>query len=104
MQKITRIAILGGGEEELSVLSEFHKTPGVEIVGVYDRDPRAVAIEISEIIGVPTFTDHTFLDTFREADYVVVTSRRSRFSEEIAALRRELEDLGREEEGCPKAL
>jgi len=44
-EPITRIAILGGGEEELNVLSEFHRTPGVVIVGIYDRDPRAVALE-----------------------------------------------------------
>ena len=61
MQESTKIAILGGGEEELNLLSEFHRTPDVEIAGIYDRDPRALAMEIAEIIGVPTYTDDSFL-------------------------------------------
>ncbi len=55
------IAILGGGEEELNVLSEFHRTPHIAIIGVYDRDPRAVALEIAEIIGIPAYSDDRFL-------------------------------------------
>ena len=46
-----KIAILGGGEEELNILSEFHRSPGVTVVAVYDRDARAVALEIAEIVG-----------------------------------------------------
>lgn len=84
-----RVAILGGGEEELNILSEFHRTPGVRVVGVYDRDPRAVALEIAEIIGIPAFSDESFLASFREADYVVVSQMRARFEEEITLLRAE---------------
>ncbi len=84
-----KIAILGGGEEELNVLSEFHRTPDVDIIGVYDRDPRAVALEIAEIIGIPAFSDDAFLETFRKADYVIVTDQRRLYEREIGLLRKE---------------
>ena len=46
-----KIAILGGGEDELNIRSEYHRDPGFDILGIYDRDPRAVAMEVAEIIG-----------------------------------------------------
>jgi GGDEF domain-containing protein len=84
-----KVAILGGGEEELNILSELHRDPSIEIVGIYDRDRRAVAIEIAEIIGVPVFTDRSFIDAFKTADHVIITGSRSAFGEEIRQLRRE---------------
>lgn len=84
-----KVAILGGGEEELNVLSEFHRTPDVSIIGVYDRDPRAVALEIAEIIAIPAFSDDTFLETFLKADYIIVTDKRKLYEREIALLRKE---------------
>lgn len=84
-----KIAILGGGEEELNILSEFHRTPGVTIVAVYDRDARAVALEIAEIIGIPIYSDDSFLAAFAKADYVIVTEKRKLYEREIELLRRE---------------
>jgi GGDEF domain-containing protein len=84
-----KIAILGGGEEELNVLSEFHRTPDVAIIGVYDRDPRAVALEIAEIIGIPAYSDGSYLDAFLKADYIIVTDRRKLYETEIALLKKE---------------
>ena len=89
MQDSTSIAILGGGEEELNLLSEFHRTEDVDIVGIYDRDPRALAMEIAEIIGVPTYTDDSFLPVFAAADYIIVTEKRMVFEREITLLQRE---------------
>jgi len=88
-----KIAILGGGEEELNVLSEFHRTPGVTIVAVYDRDPRAVALEIAEIIGIPTYSDDAFVGAFAKADYVIVTEKRKLYEREIELLKRERKRL-----------
>lgn len=84
-----RIAILGGGEEELTIMSEFHRTPGVAIVAIYDRDPRAIALEIAEIIGVRTYCDDSFLEAFAAADYVVASEKRKRYEKEIELLKRE---------------
>ena len=89
MQPATQIAILGGGEEELNLLSEFHRTKGIEIIGIYDRDPRALAMEIAEIIGVPTFCDDSFLPVFSGAEYIIVTEKRKSFEREITLLTRE---------------
>jgi putative methionine-R-sulfoxide reductase with GAF domain len=81
-----RIAILGGGEDELNILSEYHRDPAFEIVGIYDRDPRAVALEVAEIIGVPVYSDRSFLKAFEHADYVVVSGKSGQFSSEIGML------------------
>jgi putative methionine-R-sulfoxide reductase with GAF domain len=89
VEQTIQIAILGGGEEELNILSEFHRTPGVAIIGVYDRDPRSVALEIAEIIGIPTFSDDSFLSVFLKADYVIVTEKRKLYEREIELLKRE---------------
>ena len=92
-EHLIKIAILGGGEEELNILSEFHRTPGVSIVGVYDRDPRAVALEIAEIIGIATFSDESFLPAFSKADYVIVTEKRKLYEKEIDLLKKERKRL-----------
>lgn len=89
MKAAVKIALLGGGEEELNILSELHRDQDYEIIGIYDRDPRAVAIEIAEIIGVPVYTDLDFIEAFRKADHVIVTNRRKQFQDEIDLLLRE---------------
>ncbi|MDD4856506.1 MAG: GAF domain-containing protein [Candidatus Krumholzibacteria bacterium] len=89
VETTTKIAILGGGEEELNILSEFHRTPGVAIIAIYDRDPRSVALEIAEIVGIPTYSDDSFLGAFLKADYVIVTEKRKLFENEIDLLKRE---------------
>lgn len=89
VQSTIKIAILGGGEDELGILSEFHRTPGHEIVAIYDRDPLAVAMEIAEIIGVPSYSDDAFVEAFRAADYIIVSEHRARFQREIDLLQRD---------------
>ena len=86
--KAAKIAILGGGEDELNILSEYHRDPGFEIIGIYDRDSRAVAMEVAEIIGVSIYTDRSFLKAFQEADYVVVSGKGGPYNEEIGMLSR----------------
>jgi hypothetical protein len=86
--KAAKIAILGGGEDELNILSEYNRDPGFEIIGIYDRDSRAVAMEIAEIIGVPIFTDRSFLKAFSEADYVVISGKGGPYRDEIGLLKR----------------
>ncbi len=81
-----KIAILGGGEDELNILSEYHRDPGFDILGIYDRDPRAVAMEVAEIIGVPVFTDRSFLKAFEKADYVVVSGKSGIYNSELGML------------------
>ncbi|MBN1885652.1 MAG: GAF domain-containing protein [Candidatus Krumholzibacteriota bacterium] len=83
----TTIAILGGGLDELNIIGEFHRNPEYRIIAVYDGDPRAVAIEIAEILGIPTFSDDRFIETFRAADYIIVSENRRKYAAEIEALR-----------------
>jgi len=87
MTPVTKIAILGGGIEELSILSEFQRNPKYKITAVYDHDPYAVALEIAEIIGVSSYTDDSFLKAFREADYIIITEKRKDFKREVELLK-----------------
>ncbi|MBU8921381.1 MAG: GAF domain-containing protein [Bacteroidales bacterium] len=87
MKTVKNIAILGGGEKELNILSEFHRNPVYHIIGIYDKDPRAIGLEIAEIIGIPVFTDRSFVDAFRKADYIIVTDERHQFKEEVLILK-----------------
>jgi GGDEF domain-containing protein len=82
-----KIAILGGGEDELNILSEYHRDPSFDIIGIYDRDPRAVAMEVAEIIGVPIYTDRSFLKAFEQADYAIVSGKADSYNTEIGMLR-----------------
>ncbi len=49
-----RVALLGGGADELELLADLHAQQQVEIAGVYDPDPRAPAIGLAEILGIAT--------------------------------------------------
>ncbi len=89
MKTVKKIAILGGGEEELNILSEFHRNPTYDIIAIYDRDKMAVGLQIAEIIGIPKYSDEGFLDAFRNADYVIITDKRRIYEEEIRLLRKE---------------
>jgi putative methionine-R-sulfoxide reductase with GAF domain len=89
VKTVKNIAILGGGEKELNILSEFHRNPVYKIIGIYDRDPRSVGLEIAEIIGIPVFTDRSFVDTFKNADYIIVTDKRRQYEEEVILLNKE---------------
>lgn len=88
MREQTTIAILGGGLDELNIISEFHRNPEYRIAAVYDPDPQSVALEIAEIIGIPVFTDETFVEPFIAADYIIVSEDRRKFEREIALLRK----------------
>ncbi len=89
MKSVRNIAILGGGENELNILSEFHRNPQYNVIAVYDSDPSAVALEIAEIIGIPKFSDDSFITEFKKAEYIVVTDKRKKFTEEIKLLQKE---------------
>ena len=89
MEKVNNIAILGGGEDELNILSEFHQNPEYNIIAIYDKNPKAVALEIAEIIGIPKFSDKSFISEFRKADYIIVTDKRRDYEEEINLLKQE---------------
>jgi len=89
VKAVKKIAILGGGEEELNILSEFHRKPNYEIIGIYDRDDLAVGLQIAEIIGIPKYSDRGFLAAFQKADYVIITEKRRIYEEEIELLKKE---------------
>ena len=83
--KRLKIGILGGSEADLFVLAELHKLRDVEIAFVYDRNPAAVALEIAEILRIPSLTDAGRIASYLPADSVVVEERDA-FADEIATL------------------
>ena len=53
----TRIAIIGGGKGGSALLSLFSHLPGVEIVGITDKDPNAPALKRANELGIPVVHD-----------------------------------------------
>ncbi|MDZ7859944.1 MAG: GAF domain-containing protein [Candidatus Krumholzibacteriota bacterium] len=80
------IAIIGGGEKQLSVLSQFHELSDFYILGIYDTNKKALALEIAEIIGINTYSDKSFINIFRDADYIIADKNNTKFREEIELL------------------
>ncbi|MCD6379659.1 hypothetical protein J7M07_04360 [bacterium] len=86
MSRKKRIAIIGGGEKELSILSQFHNLPGYSILGIYDWNKKALALGIAEILGIDTISDNSFLNIFRTADYIFADRSDVKFKDEIDIL------------------
>lgn len=53
----TKIAILGGGKGGSALLSLFSHLPGVEIVGITDKDSNAPALKRAYELGIPVVHD-----------------------------------------------
>ena len=86
MSKELKIAVLGGSERELSVIRELHGKDNISITGVYDRDDSSPGIIIGEVIGLRTFSDSSYLETFRNADLIITNMGRRDLSEEVDSL------------------
>ena len=53
----TKIAILGGGKGGSALLSLFSHLPGIEIVGITDKDPNAPALKRANELRIPVVHD-----------------------------------------------
>ncbi|UCG52991.1 MAG: GAF domain-containing protein [Candidatus Latescibacterota bacterium] len=83
-----RCGILGGQEQDLPILSALHGQENVRIAFVYDRDPKAVGVEIAEILRIRRYHTPAQLAEEKDLDYVVVSEPRQRFSAEVETLSR----------------
>ena len=52
-----RIAIVGAGHGGTALLQLLHKKPGIEIVGIADRNPQAPGLALASQFGLPTTQD-----------------------------------------------
>jgi len=75
-----RWAIIGAQEQDLPVLSVLHSQQGVEVAVVYDRDRRAVGIEIAEILGLSRSHTPEQLAGVADIDCAVVSEPREKFA------------------------
>jgi len=69
---IPRVALLGGGADELELLADLHAQQQVEIAGVYDPDPRAPAIGLAEILGIAAGSTAEFRSRLAAATHRVL--------------------------------
>jgi CheY-like chemotaxis protein len=53
----TKIAILGGGKGGSALLNLFSHLPGIEIVGITDKDPNAPALKRANELRIPVVHD-----------------------------------------------
>jgi len=67
----TKIAILGGGKGGSALLSLFSHLPGVEIVGITDKDPNAPALKRANELGIPVLHDAMSLIASEGKDLIV---------------------------------
>ena len=81
-----RWAIIGAQEQDLPVLSALHNHKGADVAVVYDRDRRAVGIEIAEILGLSRSHTPEQLAGVADIDYAVVSEPREKFAAEIEVL------------------
>ena len=67
----TRIAILGGGKGGSALLSLFSHLPGIEIVGITDKDPNAPALKRANELRIPVVHDAISLIGSEDTDLIV---------------------------------
>lgn len=67
----TNIVLLGGGKGGSALLGLFSQVPGVKILGIADRDPRAPAMEHAFLLGIPVTDDVQALIGSEEANLIV---------------------------------
>jgi hypothetical protein len=71
-----RIGFLGMGAQEIQLLLELCAGEAIEVVGVYDQDPRSPGLAIAAVVGVPAGSDTAMLERLRAADFVVLPEDR----------------------------
>ncbi len=67
----TKIAILGGGKGGSALLSVFSHLPGIEIVGITDKDPNAPALKRANELRIPVVHDALSLIASEGTDLIV---------------------------------
>jgi CheY-like chemotaxis protein len=67
----TKIAILGGGKGGSALLSLFSHLPGIEIVGITDKDPNAPALKRANELHIPVVHDAMSLIASEGTDLIV---------------------------------
>ena len=67
----TKIAILGGGKGGSALLSLFSHLPGIEIVGITDKDPNAPALKRANELRIPVVHDAISLIASEGTDLIV---------------------------------
>ncbi|MFQ5992483.1 MAG: response regulator, partial [Nitrospiraceae bacterium] len=67
----TKIVILGGGKGGSALLGLFSHLPGVQIVGITDKDPSAPALQRARGLGIPVVNDAASLIASEGANLIV---------------------------------
>ena len=67
----TKIAIIGGGKGGSALLSLFSHLPGVEIIGITDKDPNAPALKRANALRIPVVHDVLSLIASEGTDLIV---------------------------------
>ncbi|GJL55538.1 MAG: hypothetical protein NPIRA02_26700 [Nitrospirales bacterium] len=80
----TKIAILGGGKGGSALLSLFSHMPGIEIVGITDKDPDAPALKHANELRIPVVHDAMSLIASEGTDLIVDVTGDSHMQQLIA--------------------
>jgi CheY-like chemotaxis protein len=80
----TKIAILGGGKGGSALLSLFSHLPGIEIVGITDKDPNAPALKRANELRIPVVHDAMSLIASEGTNLIVDVTGDSHMQQLIA--------------------
>lgn len=79
-----RVAILGAGKGGLSLLQAIKANPKVDIVGICDRDPGALALPEAAHAGIRIFSDyHELLEKCEAIDVIINVTNDMQLDEEL---------------------
>ena len=69
--RTNKIAIIGGGKGGSALLSLFSHLPGVEIIGITDKNPNAPALKRANALRIPVVHDALSLIASEDTDLIV---------------------------------
>jgi two-component system, NtrC family, sensor kinase len=82
-----RVIILGAGQGGTALLELFSRSPGVEVVGVSDRNSEAPGMRLARNLNIPTATDAFALLSNDHADLIVDVTGDSDLREQLVRQR-----------------
>jgi len=84
---MTRIILIGAGRGGRALVELFHKDPGVEIVGVADKDEGAPGIVLARELGLPVASNYRKFLKADAADLIIDVTGDPDISREVYRLR-----------------
>ncbi len=84
---MTRVILIGAGRGGRALVELFHKDPGIEIVGVADKDEGAPGLVLAKELGLAVTTSYRELLAARMSDLIIDVTGDPQVGQEIHSLK-----------------